>query len=166
MQESMAAQSTVQGYHEKIKAAKEEEDRQKQMVLYHQKLQEIEKLKKIKEEQMVRMGQAHAEAEDAERRRLQAEVEKKDKMIRDAQMRRARGQEAFAKERQLEDEKKKLEEQILCIERKKQVQAQESSYAHSKVQKYREEKEQTEMIEKRIASLKRDQATYGGAAIA
>lgn len=29
MQESMAAQSTVQGYHEKIKAAKEEEDRQK-----------------------------------------------------------------------------------------------------------------------------------------
>ena len=33
---------------------------------------------------MVRMGQAHAEAEDAERRRLQAEVEKKDKMIRDA----------------------------------------------------------------------------------
>lgn len=38
-------------------------------------------------------------------------------------MRRARGQEAFARERQLEEEKKKLEEEMLCIARKKQVQA-------------------------------------------
>lgn len=45
------------------------------------------------------MGQAHAEAQEAEKKRLQAEVEKKEKQIKDAQVRRARGQEAFAKER-------------------------------------------------------------------
>ena len=56
-------------------------------------------LKKIKEEQMNRMGQAHAEAQEAERQRLQAEVEKKQRQIKDAQMRRARGQQAGAKER-------------------------------------------------------------------
>ena len=50
MQESTAAQSTVQGYHEKMKAIREEEERQKQLVLYHQKLEEIEKLRKLKEE--------------------------------------------------------------------------------------------------------------------
>lgn len=37
---------------------------------------------------------------------------------------------------------------MLCIARKKQVQAQESNYAHSKAQRYREEREQTEMIER------------------
>lgn len=103
------------------------------------------------------MGQAHAEAQEAERKRLQAEVEKKEKQIKDAQIRRARGHEAFAKERQLEEEKHKLEEEILCIERKKQVQVQESNYAHGKAQKYRMEKEHSEILEREIAHLKKDQ---------
>ena len=81
-------------------------------------------------------------------------------------MRRARGQEAFAKERQLEEEKRKLEEQMLCIERKKQVQTQESNYAHNKAQKYRMDKEHSEILEREIANLKKDQHPAPGKDIA
>jgi hypothetical protein len=56
----------------------------------------------------------------------------KDKQIRDEQNRRQRGQQAQVREKCLFEEKKKLEEDIQRIERKKVVAAQESTYAHSK----------------------------------
>ena len=51
-------------------------------------------------------------------------------MIRDHQNRKARGTEAIVKERQLMKEKRELEEEIQCIERKKTVQQKESENAH------------------------------------
>ena len=137
-----------------MRAAKEEEDRQRQLAEYQAKLAEIERLKRLKEEQMTRMGQAHAEAQESKRKHLQAEVEKNKQQIKDTKLRRARGQEVFTKERQLEEEKRRLEEQLLCVERKKQVQGQESAYAHNVAQKYRLEQEQSHLIDKEIKNLK------------
>ena len=65
------------------------------------------------------MGTAHEQAEEAEKARIRQEIERKEKQIRDQEVRRARGTQAFANERRLVEEKKQLEEEINRIERKK-----------------------------------------------
>jgi len=54
----------------------------------------------------------------------------------------------------MEEEKRRLEEQLLCIDRKKQVQGQESTYAHNVAQKYRLEQEHSHLIDQEIKNLK------------
>lgn len=88
---------------------------------YLKKLNEIERLKKQRELEIEQVGRAHQEAEAAEQRRLEHELELKEKQIRDAQNRRQRGQDAIQNQRMLVEEKKALEEEILRIDRKKQV---------------------------------------------
>lgn len=75
-----------------------------------------------------------------EERRLREELEKKEKAIKDQIATRTRGRNAMERERQLQQEKKEIEEAIKQIERKKLVQAQETLIAHENAVKYREEK--------------------------
>lgn len=65
-------------------------------------------------------------------------------------MRRARGTQAHANERKLIEEKKQLEEEIKRIQRKGEVQARESDYAHNKANQYREQKMLDQKLEKQI----------------
>ena len=81
----------------------------------------IEALRKKKEDQLAKVGQAHSEAQAAEKKRIQDELERKEKQLKDHLQRKARGVEAMQRERQLQAEKADLEEQIRGIERKKQV---------------------------------------------
>ena len=60
---------------------------------------------------------------------------------------------AFEREKRLVEEKKQLEEEISRINRKREVQAQESDYAHSKAQHYREEKEIDKQLDAQIKAL-------------
>lgn len=89
-------------------------------------MQEIEELKKMRELEIERAGKAMRDAEEAEERKLREDLEKKNKQIRDNKSANQRGNLALAKERQLQEEKKKIEEDIKQIERKKLVSNQES----------------------------------------
>lgn len=59
---------------------------------------------------MERTGKAMRDAQEAEERRLREELEKKDKAIRDEKAKKIRGKQALDKERQLQQEKKEIEE--------------------------------------------------------
>lgn len=82
----------------------------------------IEELKKQKELNLQRIGTAHLEAEAAKKRTELEYIERQEKQIRDVQNRKARGSEAIMKERQLQKQRREIEEEILCLERKKVVQ--------------------------------------------
>ena len=88
--------------------------------------------------QLQQVGQAHQEAENAKKRKIQEEIEKKEKALRDAQARRARGAEAYQRERQLMFEKRELEEEMKKIERKKDVHFLEKQKAHINALNFRE----------------------------
>ena len=51
-------------------------------------------------------------------------------------------------------EKKQLEEEISCIERKKQIQQTESNYAHMKAQKYKEELKIENQLNQQISQMR------------
>ncbi len=80
----------------------------------------------MRELEIERAGKAMRDAEEAEERKLREDLEKKNKQIRDNKSANQRGNLALAKERQLQEEKKKIEEDIKQIERKKLVSNQES----------------------------------------
>lgn len=62
--------------------------------------------------ELEKSGKAMRDAEEAEERRLREELERKDKALRDATAMRARGKAALEKERQLQAEKRELEEAL------------------------------------------------------
>ena len=80
----------------------------------------------MRELEIERAGKAMRDAEEAEERKLREDLEKKNKLIKDNKRANQRGNLALAKERQLQEEKKKIEEDIKQIERKKLVNNQES----------------------------------------
>lgn len=103
---------------------------------YMRKKQEIEELKALREVELEKSGKAMRDAEEAEERRLRDEIERKEKALRDAVAVRTRGKAALERERQLQAEKRELEEAL--VERKKQVWAQEALIAHDNAGRFRE----------------------------
>ena len=75
----------------------------------------IEELKKQREIEIERQGKAMRDAAAAEENRLKAELEKKEKALRDNRNAKVRGNLAINKEKTLMEEKKKLEEEIKQI---------------------------------------------------
>ena len=94
----------------------------------------IEELKKQRELEIERAGKAMRDAIDLEQKQLEEKRLKNEQAIRAHKAARQRGQQALLKERQLIDEKAKLEEQIKQLDRKKLVQQQESQHAHDLAQ--------------------------------
>jgi len=78
-----------------------------------------------REEEMERVGSAHRAALEEEERVVREAIEKNEKAIRDKQAAKQRGSEAIRKEKDLLEERKRLEEAIKQIERKKHVGEQE-----------------------------------------
>ena len=105
---------------------------------YMRKKQEIEELKALREVELEKSGKAMRDAEEAEERRLRDEIERKEKALRDAVAVRTRGKAALERERQLQAEKRELEEALRQVERKKQVWAQEALIAHDNAGRFRE----------------------------
>ena len=95
-------------------------------------------LKRMREVELARSGQAMRDAQEAEERRLREELERKEKALRDEAAKRVRGKQALDRERQLMQEKAFLEEEIKQIERKKLVFIQESQIAHELASRHRQ----------------------------
>lgn len=74
------------------------------------KKEEIEELKRLRELEIERSGKAMRDAQEAEERKLREELEKNEKAIRDERNKKVRGKQALDKEKQLQQEKKELEE--------------------------------------------------------
>ena len=81
----------------------------------------VQHLQMLKAQEMERAGKAQREAQDLEKARLEAELVKKEKEIQNQKNAKSRSHMALAKEKRLVDEKKRLEEQVTQIERKKVV---------------------------------------------
>ena len=52
------------------------------------------------------------------------------------------------------EEKRQLEEEIQCIDRKKMVQVNETNYAHRKAQQYKEEQKIETQLNQQLAQMK------------